>query len=79
VARSQLDAVVGFLEQLSHGGEIHYDGEDREWLLTLTGRASISIGATSRGTPGPDGSLIDEGLWNCAAPASWSGSSTPPR
>jgi len=30
--------VVSVLEQLSHGGEINYDGEDRDWLLTLTSR-----------------------------------------
>jgi hypothetical protein len=41
VAQAQVNMTVSVLEQLSHGGEINYDGEDRDWLLTLTNHATL--------------------------------------
>jgi hypothetical protein len=65
LVQAQVDAAVSLMEQLGHGGEISYDGEDREWLLTLTARVRHTIKATSRGTTGPDGmSFVDGGLWD---------------
>jgi len=64
VAQAEVDSVAAFLEQLNHGGEVSYDGEDRDWLLTLTNRVRRSLSATSRGAAGADGmSFVDEGLW----------------
>ena len=47
VAQAQIDTTVSFLEQLSHGGEVGYDGEDRDWLLALTSHAQHTISAIS--------------------------------
>lgn len=63
VAQAQVDAAVSFLEQLGHG-EVGYDGEDRDWLLTLTKRSRHTISATSRGTVSADGDFIDDGFWD---------------
>jgi hypothetical protein len=66
VAQAQIDTAVSFLEQLSHGGEVSYDGEDRDWLLTLTSHAQHTISATSAviraATDGPG--VVDGGLWS---------------
>ena len=65
VAQTQVDTAVSFLEQLSHGGEVSYDGEDRDWLLTMTAHARHNISATARVTGSPGGhESIDGGLWN---------------
>jgi hypothetical protein len=65
LAQAQVDRTVLFLDQLSRMAEITYDGEDRDWLLTLTQLAVTSIDATSRGSVAPDGlGFVDEGLWD---------------
>jgi hypothetical protein len=65
VAQGQIDTAVSFLEQLSHGGEVSYDGEDRDWLLTLTGHAQHMISATSAITASADAlGVLDGGLWS---------------
>jgi hypothetical protein len=64
LARSQLERTARFLEQIGGGYEAVYDnGEDRDWLLALTHHVTTSIDATSRGSVGPDGAFVDEGLW----------------
>ncbi|GAB7042712.1 MULTISPECIES: hypothetical protein [Catenuloplanes] len=44
------------LRKLGRGGEVTYDGEDRDWLLGLTRHARIGIDAISL-------TLVDRGLW----------------
>jgi hypothetical protein len=44
------------LKQIADEGTINYDGEDREWLLTLTCNATTSIDAISM-------TAVDHGLW----------------
>jgi hypothetical protein len=39
LARRQIESATGFLRQLPTGGDIVYDGADRDWLLGLTGEA----------------------------------------
>ena len=65
LAQAQVDRIIVFLDQLSRGADITYDGEDRDWLLNLTQLAGSSVDATSRGSITPDGlSFIDEGFWD---------------
>lgn len=65
VAQAEIDSAVAFLEQLVHGAEISYEGEDRDWLLALTQATERSIDATSRGSWTPDGNgYSDEGFWD---------------
>ncbi len=65
VAQAEVDSTVAFLEQLSHGVEISYEGEDRDWLLALTRATGRRIDATSRGSKAPDGNgYTDEGFWD---------------
>jgi hypothetical protein len=47
LARREIERVTSFMEQLPAGGEITYDGEDREWLLGLAQEAQHSIEAIS--------------------------------
>jgi hypothetical protein len=54
-----------FLKELSEGGDVTYDGEDRDWLLALARNARLTIDATSLSISGSNhGGLVDEGLWN---------------
>jgi len=54
-AQRVVGRVAGLMEGLQ-AGEAGYDGEDRDWILTLTDSASISIDATS--------TAVDEGFWD---------------
>src|SRR5215472_5506288 len=63
LARRQIESVTGFLRQLPAGRDIVYDGEDREWLLGLTGEARQSISATSVATADSGERGFDGGLW----------------
>jgi hypothetical protein len=55
VARQEVERVTAFVRQLQAGGEITYDGEDRDWLLALTQEAESSIDAISL-------SMVDAGV-----------------
>lgn len=63
LARRQVGTAAWFLRQLPGGGEIAYDGEDREWLLGLTAEAQQSIDATSFSTVDTGAHGADGGLW----------------
>lgn len=58
LAQRELDRMSEFLKGLGDGVETIYEGEDRDWLLSLTHSADKSIDATSLTTV--DGG----GLWN---------------
>jgi hypothetical protein len=58
LAQRELDRMSEFLKGLGEGVETIYEGEDRDWLLSLTHSAEKSIDATSLTTV--DGG----GLWN---------------
>jgi hypothetical protein len=54
----------GYLKILGQGGDLNYEGEDRDWLLGLTQVATKSIDATSLTTIDAGGrGFIDGGLW----------------
>jgi hypothetical protein len=63
VARRQVERVTSFAHHLQVGGEIAYDGEDREWLLGLTQEATSSIDAISLSTVDAGVLGLDGGLW----------------
>lgn len=63
VARREVERVTSFARQLQVGGEIGYDGEDREWLLGLTQQAESSIDAISLSTVDAGVLGLDGGLW----------------
>ncbi len=51
------------MRQLPAGGEITYDGEDRDWLLGLTREAERSVDAISLSTVDSGMRGFDGGLW----------------
>jgi hypothetical protein len=74
-AQAEITRMAEFMKELSDGAEVHYDGEDRDWLLALARNAKSSIDATSFSTSGGGkgggrdakaggGATVDEGLWN---------------
>ena len=64
LARSQVERMSDFLQQLGGRHEVVYDnGEDRDWLLALTVLTRDTMDATSHGSVGADGQFVDEGLW----------------
>lgn len=63
VASREVERVTAFVRQLQAGGEIAYDGEDRDWLLGLTQEAESSIDAISLSTVDAGVLGLDGGLW----------------
>jgi hypothetical protein len=63
VVRQEIERVTAFAHQLQVGGEIAYDGEDRDWLLGLTQEAQASIDAISLSTVDAGVLGLDGGLW----------------
>jgi hypothetical protein len=63
LARREIERVTSFVRQLPVGGEITYDGEDRDWLLGLTREAERSIDAISLSTVDAGMRGFDGGLW----------------
>jgi hypothetical protein len=62
-AQSLINQVSQFLKELSEGGVISYDGEDRDWVLGLTMQSLNNIDAISLSTMRADGKDFDGGLW----------------
>jgi hypothetical protein len=62
-AQSQIGTMSQFLKELSEGGEVCYDGEDRDWLLGLTMQAEHTIDATSLSTVDAGANGFGGGLW----------------
>jgi len=63
LARREIERVTQFVRQLPTGGEIAYDGEDREWMLGLTAQTRHSIDAISLSTVDAGMRGFDGGLW----------------
>lgn len=62
-AQSQINRTSQFLKELSEGGQVCYDGEDRDWMLGLTMQSQATIDATSLSTVDAGGKSYDGGLW----------------
>lgn len=63
VARREIERVTSFMRQLPPGGEITYDGEDREWLLGLAQEVQHSIDAISLSIMNVMPHGVHGGLW----------------
>jgi hypothetical protein len=62
-AQLQINRMSQFLKELSEGGDVPYDGEDRDWILGLTMQCQNTIDATSLSTVDAGGNGFDGGLW----------------
>jgi hypothetical protein len=63
-AQAEIGRVSEFLKELSDGGAVTYDGEDRDWILALANSVETSIDATSLSTVDAGGKgSVDAGLW----------------
>jgi hypothetical protein len=64
-AQAEIGRLSGYLKDLGQGGDVTYEGEDRDWLLGLTRVAAVTIDATSLSTVDAGGrGFVDGGLWN---------------
>jgi hypothetical protein len=62
--QAEITRVSAFLKELTDGDNVHYEGEDRDWMLSLTRSVASSIHATSLTTVDAGGtSFTDGGLW----------------
>jgi hypothetical protein len=62
-AHSQINRTSEFLKELSEGGVVPHDGEDKEWLLELTSQSQHTINATSLSTVDAGATGFHGGLW----------------
>jgi hypothetical protein len=63
-AQGEVARLAEYLKHLGDGGDVTYDGEDRDWLLGLTRAVEYSLQATSLSTVDAGGrSFTDGGLW----------------
>jgi hypothetical protein len=64
-AQAEIGRMSGFLKEISDGGNVTYEGEDRDWMLSLAQNAELSIDATSLTTVDAGGKgFVDGGLWS---------------
>jgi hypothetical protein len=63
LAQAEIGRMSEFLHEVATGGDVTYDGEDREWLLGLTRHARTTIDATSLTTVDGGGTGFGDGLW----------------
>jgi hypothetical protein len=63
-AHGELTRFNEFVKELGEGGEVTYDGEDRDWLLGLAKAAGRSIHATSMTTVDVGKQFLSGGLWD---------------
>jgi hypothetical protein len=65
LARSEIERMARFIYELGEG-QAEYEGEDQDWLLTLTRTAKQSIDATSTTAVDGGGMGFDDGFWTTA-------------
>ncbi|WP_106397939.1 phospholipase D-like domain-containing protein [Actinocorallia populi] len=63
-AETEINRLSLFLKELSDGGSVSYEGEDRDWLLALTQNVQRGLDATSLGTVDAGGRGFDRGFWH---------------
>jgi hypothetical protein len=63
VAQDEIERVSRFLKDLADGTATSYEGEDRDWLLTLAANAKTNIDATSLNTVDARGRGLDSSFW----------------
>jgi hypothetical protein len=63
-AQAEIGRTSQFLKELSDGTNVTYEGEDRDWIMSLTQNTQTSIDATSLTTVDAGGrGFVDGGLW----------------
>jgi hypothetical protein len=63
-AQHEITRMSEFIKELSEGGNVTYEGEDRDWMLALARNARSGIDATSLSTVDAGGrGFVDGGLW----------------
>lgn len=62
-AEAEINRLSLFLKELSDGGTVSYEGEDRDWLLALTQSVQRTLDATSLGTVDAGSTGFDGGFW----------------
>lgn len=63
-AQHEITRMSEFIKELSEGGNVTYEGEDRDWMLALARNTRSSIDATSLSTVDAGGrGFVDGGLW----------------
>jgi hypothetical protein len=63
LAQAEIGRMSDFLREVATGGDVTYEGEDRDWLIGLTRHAQKTIHATSLTTVDGGGTGYDGGLW----------------
>lgn len=64
-AQAEIGRMSDFLKELSEGGNVSYEGEDRDWMLALARNAQTGIDAISLTTVDAGGKgFVDGGLWS---------------
>jgi hypothetical protein len=64
-AQGEIGRLSQFLKDLGEGGDVTYEGEDRDWMLGLARQCKVSIDATSLTTVDAGGrGFVDGGLWS---------------
>lgn len=61
--QTEISRISELIKELGDGVDVTRDGEDRDWLLGLTGSALSSINATSLAAVDAGGTGFDDGLW----------------
>jgi len=62
--QAEISRMSRFLMEVGKGGDVVYEGEDRDWMLGLARAAEESIDATSLSTVDAGGrGFVDGGLW----------------
>ncbi|GAA2607622.1 hypothetical protein GCM10010399_43170 [Dactylosporangium fulvum] len=63
-AQAEISRMSEFLKELSEGGNVTYEGEDRDWMLSLAANCRSTIDAISLTTVDARGSgFVDGSLW----------------
>lgn len=63
-AQAEINRLSQSLKELGDGGSVVYEGEDRDWLLTLAREATTSLDAVSLTTVDASGyGWVDGGFW----------------
>jgi hypothetical protein len=63
LAQAEIGRMSDFLREVATGGDVTYEGEDRDWLIGLTRHARSTIDATSLTTVDGGGTGYGDGLW----------------
>ncbi|OLB79500.1 MAG: hypothetical protein AUI14_10220 [Actinobacteria bacterium 13_2_20CM_2_71_6] len=66
-ANAEIARLSDYLKQLGDGSDLTYEGEDRDWLLGLTGSATTEIRATSLMTVDTSGRWTWRRSWRCTS------------